>query len=69
MKRFRNKDCKECPQKKREDVVWQKGYQDGFEAALRYVEVIIDKKLDRQISEKDEDYNRRSMCSDDLDFG
>ena len=28
----RNKDCKECPQNRREDVVWKKGYQDGWEA-------------------------------------
>lgn len=29
-KKFRNKDCKECPQNKREDVVWNKGFEDGL---------------------------------------
>lgn len=27
---FRNKNCKECPQNKREDIVWKKGYEDGL---------------------------------------
>ena len=31
-KKFRNKDCKECPKNKREDAVWLKGYNDGMEA-------------------------------------
>ena len=29
--KFRNKNCKECPQNKREDIVWEKGFQDGLE--------------------------------------
>lgn len=31
MRIFRNKKCKNCPQNKREDIVWMKGYVDGFE--------------------------------------
>lgn len=30
---IRNKDCKECPQNNREDEVWMKGFQDGWECA------------------------------------
>ncbi len=45
MKVIRNKNCKECPQNKREDVVWKKGYQDGFELGLHYIKELIEKKL------------------------
>lgn len=34
MKIKRNKKCKECPQNKREDIVWNKGFQDGLEVGL-----------------------------------
>lgn len=29
--KFRNKECKECPQNEREDIVWNKGFEDGLE--------------------------------------
>jgi len=43
MKIIRNKNCKECPKNKREDMVWQKGCQDGFELGLHYLKAIIEK--------------------------
>jgi len=30
-KQWRNKSCPNCPQNKREDVVWRKGFEDGLE--------------------------------------
>lgn len=50
MKITRNKNCIECPQNKREDIVWRKGYQDGFKSGMCYVEALIDKKLRKKIS-------------------
>jgi len=29
--KLRNKDCENCPQNKREDIVWEKGLYDGRE--------------------------------------
>ena len=31
---LRNKNCKECPQNTREDMVWKKGYDDGMEVGI-----------------------------------
>ena len=45
VKIYRNKRCKECPQNKREDVVWNKGLQDGIQIGLNMVIALIDKKL------------------------
>lgn len=33
--KFRNKDCKECPQNEREDIVWEKGFNDGGEIGFK----------------------------------
>lgn len=41
MKKFRNKSCKECPQNKREDTVWQKGFADGQEINFQHFKKIF----------------------------
>ena len=60
LKMYRNKNCIECPQNEREDVVWRKGYKDGFEVALHYVNKMIDQKLDSKKKEEDERISQNS---------
>ena len=43
MKRYRNKNCKNCPQNKREDLVWMKGFEDGKEIVKLGLRKIIGK--------------------------
>ena len=48
MKIFRNKNCKNCPQNKREDIVWQKGYYDGMEVGFIIAREAIDKLIEKK---------------------
>ena len=58
----RNKECKECPQNKREDVVWNKGYEDGIEQgkyrAQREIVELIKLCNEEALNESEKEHGR-----------
>lgn len=52
LKIIRNKKCKECPQNRREDIVWQKGYQDGQETGLYWAKQIIQIEIEKMYRQR-----------------